>query len=155
MAVVCPLRQKPLHRFPPLHRRIDYSQWGCGREGKAFDTGRRHHCGSSGDPFPYNPGEGAWLPSWSLDGGTITVRSGDRLSVRLGTRDTMETVTHGRLACEQDAPLPEKATSARSSRRLAIRRTSRMNRAGPANRNIFKRCYRPKIPASCLHDSTS
>jgi hypothetical protein len=42
----------------------------------------------------------------------------------------METVTHGRLTCEQDAPHPEKATSARSSRRIAIRRTSRMNRAG-------------------------
>ena len=104
MAVVCPLRQKPLHRFPPLHLRIDYSQWGCGREGKTFDTGRRHHCGSSRDPFPYNPCEGAWLPSWSLDGGTIPVRSGERPSVRLRTRDTMETVTHGRLTRTCTAP---------------------------------------------------
>ena len=136
MALVCPLRQKPLHRFPPLHLRIDYSQWGCGREGKTFDTGRRHHCGSSRDPFPYNPCEGAWLPSWSLDGGTIPVRSGDRPSPRLGTRDTMETVTHERLTCGHHASHPGKATGARSSRHLAIRRTARMKQPLDVSRRV-------------------
>jgi len=135
VAVVCPLRQKPLHRFPPLRLRIDYSQWSCGREGKTFDTGRRHHCGSSRDPVPYNPGEGAWLPSWSVDGGTIPVRSGEPPSVRLKTRDTMETVTHGRLTSNMHST-PGKATGARSSRHLAIRRTARMKQPLDVSRRV-------------------